>query len=463
MIIGAELAGHRRIHLLGVAGAGMSGLAKLLHQARPGAASAWKITGSDLRAGVELGELAALGIETWSGHHPERVATAELVVASSAVPDNDPELAEARSLGIPVWRRPELLSALTSAVPTIGASGTHGKTTTTALLTLATRRLGLDPSFVIGGDLVDLATNAHYGKDPLFVLEVDEAFGTFEFLALRGLIVTSVEPEHLDYFGTAEEMEASFLRVARKVEGPVVACADEPRALALARAVAGSVTYGEDAEADWRIDQLELEATGLSFVLAHGNDRFEVSVPRPGRHIAQNAAAALALLGELGHDPGQAAPGLAGFRGVKRRFEHRGTVKGVTLIDDYAHHPTEVAATIAAARLAHPRRLWAIFQPHLFSRTEALFSEFGLSLKGADRVVITDVYAAREDPVAGVSGELVANAARDAGVTVLYVAHRSEIAQAVAPLLEEGDLVLTMGAGDITQLPTEIAALLVGS
>ncbi|MGH8923212.1 MAG: UDP-N-acetylmuramate--L-alanine ligase [Acidimicrobiia bacterium] len=463
-MIGSELAGRRRIHLVGVAGAGMSALAKLLHQARKDRDSSWKITGSDLRAGIELGGLAALGIETWSGHQPQWVEGAELVVASSAVPESDPELARARQLGIPIWRRPELLSALTAAVPTVGATGTHGKTTTTALLILGARELGLDPSFVVGGDLVDLATNAHYGQSPLFILEVDEAFGTFESVTLTGLIVTSMEPEHLDFFGTAAEMEAAFGRVTAAVSGPVLCCADDDGAMRLCRDI-GGITYGFENKSDWSISSLQLssEATEFDLMSSKLGEAIPVRVRRPGRHVALNAAAVLALLGELGYDPTEAVAGLARFNGVKRRFENRGIVKGVKFIDDYAHHPTEVAATIAAARLQRPRRLWAVFQPHLYSRTEALYSDFGQALTGGDRVLVTDVYAARELPVAGVTGELVAQAARDAGANVLYVPHRSEIASALASLLTDGDLVLTMGAGDITHLPTEVQTLLVGA
>ena len=464
MIIGSGLVGRRRIHLVGAAGAGMSALAKLLHQARQQPESTWKITGSDIRAGIELGSLAALGIETWSGHQPERIEGSELVVASSAVPDSDPELARARQLGIPIWRRPELLSALTGAVPTVGATGTHGKTTTTALLVLGIRELGLDPSFVVGGDLIDLATNAHYGQSPLFVLEVDEAFGTFESVKLSGLIVTSIEPEHLDFFGTAGEMEAAFLRVATAVSGPVLCCADDEGALRLSREV-GARTYGFADQADWTIGSLQLSGDATTFELKSSGlaDPVPARVRRPGRHVAQNAAGVLALLAELGYDPRVAVSGLARFSGVKRRFENRGIVKGVKFIDDYAHHPTEVAATIAATRLQRPRRLWAVFQPHLYSRTEALYSDFGRALTGGDRVVVTDVYAARELPVAGVTGELVAQAARDAGANVLYVPHRAEIASALAPLLTDGDLVLTMGAGDITHLPSEVAGYLMGT
>jgi UDP-N-acetylmuramate--alanine ligase len=226
----------------------------------------------------------------------------------------------------------------------------------------------------------------------------------------------------------------------------------------------GASTYGFSDRAEWSIAGVQLsgEATEFELMSSKLAKTIVVRLRRPGRHVAQNAAGVLALLGELGYDPRVAAAGLARFGGVKRRFENRGLVKGVKFVDDYAHHPTEVAATIAAARLQKPRRLWTVFQPHLYSRTEALYSEFGQALTGGDRVVVTDVYAAREIPVAGVTGELVAQAARDAGANVLYVPHRSDIASALAPLLTEGDLLLTMGAGDITHLPTEVQILLVG-
>jgi UDP-N-acetylmuramate--alanine ligase len=447
-----DLTGIERIHLVGVGGAGMSALAKLLHQ------SGLKVSGSDFRDGIELRALADLGVDTWAGHQPDRISSAQLVVASSAVPDSDPELVGAVRRAIPVWRRPQLLAAITAGIATVGPSGTHGKTTTTALLTVAARALGLDPSFVVGGEMIDLGTNAHKGTDPLLILEIDEAFGTFEHLTLAGLIVTSIEGEHLDYFGSVEAMEATYAAVASRVNGPVVCSVDDPGSSRLRRQL-GAVGYGLGPEADWRITNLTEESGAVAFDLLGGGCSTPVRVPRPGRHIAANAAGAVALLAELGHDPEPAARGLGGFGGVKRRFELRGTVAGVTLIDDYAHHPTEVAATIAAAR-ARSGRLWAIFQPHLFSRTLMLHDEFGRALAGADRVVVTDIYAAREVPVPGVSGELVADAATRAGADTVYIPHRSQIAPAVAPQLEANDVVLTMGAGDITLVPAELAALL---
>jgi UDP-N-acetylmuramate--alanine ligase len=293
------------------------------------------------------------------------------------------------------------------------------------------------------------------------VLEADEAFGTFELLHLKGLVVTSVEPEHLDYFETADRMEETFVEVARKVDGPVLCCIDDPGALRIAQ-LARALTYGFDPRADWRMTGLVETANQVRFRLDGGAGRAigEVRVPRPGRHVALNAAGALALIAELGHDPDKAVAGLADFNGVRRRFELRGTVGGVTLIDDYAHHPTEVAAVIRAARSGGHRRIWAVFQPHLYSRTQSLHQSFGSVLAQADRVVVTDVYAAREAPIPGVTGDLIAAAARQAGAEVAYVPHRGDLAEHLLPDLEPGDLVLTMGAGDITLVPTELAVLL---
>jgi UDP-N-acetylmuramate--alanine ligase len=449
------LNGRSRLHVVGVAGAGMSALAKLASQA------GLDVSGSDLRGGIELATLADLGVKTWAGHRPEMLAGVDLVVASSAVPDSDPELVAAQEAGIEVWRRPRLLEAITDNLPTIGATGTHGKTTTTGLLVMGLRATGLDPSYVVGGELVDLGTNAHLGVDPPLVLEADEAFGTFEVLHLKGLVVTSVEPEHLDYFETSDRMEETFVEVARKVDGPVLCCIDDPGALRIAQ-LARALTYGFDPRADWRMTGLVETANQVRFRLDGGAGRAigEVRVPRPGRHVALNAAGALALITELGHDPDRAVAGLAEFNGVRRRFELRGTVGGVTLIDDYAHHPTEVAAVIRAARSGGHRRIWAVFQPHLYSRTQSLHQSFGSVLAQADRVVVTDVYAAREAPIPGVTGDLIAAAARQAGAEVAYVPHRGDLAEHLLPDLEPGDLVLTMGAGDITLVPTELAALL---
>lgn len=444
---------HHKIHIVGVGGAGMSALARILN------GLGHEVSGTDLRGGVVLEDLGDIGIEIATGHHPEMAVAADLVVASSAVPEHDEELVAAAARSVPVWRRPELLERLTAGIPTIAATGTHGKTTTTGMLVMALMADGVDPSFIIGGDLAALGTNGHLGDDDLLVLEADEAFRTFESLHLTGLVVTSVEPEHLDHFGTADDLLDSFCSVAGRVAGPAVVCGDDPGAAEVARRCA-LPTYGQGETSTWRIIDLARSENRTTFTLEGPSGATQVSLLPPGRHVALNAAGALALGASLGHDLTRLAEGVSRFRGVARRWEHRGTVGGVMLYDDYAHHPTEVRVTLEAARETGPDRLWAVFQPHLFSRTERFAGEFGRALAFADVVVVTDVYGAREDPVPGVTGELVAEAARVAGATVHYVPHRVDLARFLASRVQPGDLVLSLGAGDITLLHTELAALL---
>lgn len=448
-----ELVDVNRIHVVGVGGAGMSALAKILH------GRGFQVTGSDLRWGAALAGLTDLGIDVWSGHRPEEISEKQLVVASSAVPEEDPELGAARAVGVPVWRRPQLLAAISAGIPTIGATGTHGKTSSTAMMVAAMSELGIDPSFVVGGELVDYRTNAAVGADDIFVLEVDEAFGTFEHVSLRGLMVTNVEAEHLDHFGTLEQLEDAFANVVRDVDGPVVVCIDDPGGARLAqRTTAG--TYGFGADSRWRITGLTEERGRSRFVLVNDSRTVEVAIPRIGRHMVRNAAGVVALLAELGHDPQRAARGIERHRGVRRRFEHRGTVNGVTVVDDYAHHPTEVAATIREAAARGDRRVVAVFQPHLYSRTERFATAFGSALALADVVVVTNVFGSREVPIPGVTGALVADAATRAGAEdVSYVAHLSDVPDHLAHVLIPGDLVLTMGAGDITVIGSEILSM----
>jgi UDP-N-acetylmuramate--alanine ligase len=446
--------GYDRIHVIGVAGAGMSGLAKLLAQA------GHTVTGSDLKPGRALVELASLGVETWVGHRPEVAAEWDLVVASSAVPDSDPEIVAAGEAGIEVWERPRLLERMTAKEPALGVTGTHGKTTATALLVAAMRALGRDPSFMVGGHLGDLNTNAHRGEPGLFVLEADEAFGTFLDLHLVGLVVTNIDMDHLDYYGSLPQLEDAFAEVASGVNGPVVACADDPGALRLAGRIEGTVTYGTAETADWRVVDVAHRAGAVEFQLGHAGKRTPVSVPRPGVHVARDAAGVLALVGELGLDVDAAALGLASFGGVRRRFEVRAEIGGITVVDDYAHHPSEVAAVVEAARLGTERRIVAVFQPHRFSRTAAHAAEFGLVLAAADLVFVTDVYSAGEAPVPGVSGRLVADAAAAAGADVTYVPRRADLAEVIAGAAVPGDLVVLMGAGDITIVAEELAPLL---
>ncbi len=445
------LTGTERVHIVGAGGAGMSGLAKILR----GLGHA--VTGSDLKPALRLESLGDLGIETWVGHRPEQATQADIVAASSAVPDRDPELRAARDAGVTVWSRPDLLDALTAQMPAIGFTGTHGKTTTTALAVTALRAIGLDPSFLVGGELVDLNTGAHLGDRETFILEADEAFGTFRRLHLRGLAVSNIEADHLDYYGHLAALEEAFSLVANRVDGPVVGCIDDPGVRRLAER-AELVGYGIDPAATWRITELRHGQGQVAFTLVGPHDRYAVTVPRPGDHIASNAAGCLALLGELGFDVAAAADGLSRFAGVRRRFEVRGRVGGVTVVDDYAHHPTEIDATITAGRLGGWERVIAVFQPHRYTRTADLAPEFGTPLAVADQVIVTDIYPADEAPLPGVSGKLVAEAIRAAGSEPRYVPALSDVPAVVADIAREGDVVLLLGAGDITSIADDVVA-----
>lgn len=443
----------RSIHIVGAGGAGMSALAKLLSQL------GHQVTGSDLKPGRALDALGDLGITTWVGHRPDQIAGVDLVVASSAVPDGDPELVAARHAGVPTWSRPALLDALTAAMPAIGFTGTHGKTTSTALAVTALRAAGRDPSFIVGGEMVAYQTGAHLGERDLFVLEADEAFGTFRHLHLDALCVTSIEADHLDYYGSVAALEEAFALVANRVDGPVLGCTDDPGVRRLAER-APVIGYGFDPGSRWQIHNFVHGHGEVRFVLRGPDGEVPVTVPRPGEHIARDAAGVLALLGELGHDVAVAASGLVHFAGVKRRFEVRARLAGVTIVDDYAHHPTEITATIAAGRNGGWDRVVAVFQPHRYSRTADLAPSFGGPLANADRIIVTDIYAAGEAPLPGVSGRLVAEAVAAADGNVEYVAALGEVPGVLVPELRAGDLVLLLGAGDVNSIADDLAALL---
>ncbi|MCY4620851.1 MAG: UDP-N-acetylmuramate--L-alanine ligase [bacterium] len=444
-----------RIHLVGAGGAGIGPLAKLL------SAMGHVVSGSDQVGGAGLEGLDSHRVETWVGSRPDRMAECDLVVASSAVPASDPELVAAGETGVTVWERPRLLREITTRIPTLGFTGTHGKTTSTALAVTATTALGIDASFIVGGDLVGCGTNAHLGGADLLVLEADEAFGTFAHLVLAGLVVTNVDSDHLDHYGTQQHLEDAFRDVVDRVDGPVVVGVDDPGGRRLAERTARP-GYGTSPEAVWRISDIEAGPASVSFRLGGRFPPGSVKVGRPGLHTARNACGVLALLSELGYDLAAAIESLATFEGVRRRLEHRATVGDVTIIDSYAHHPAEVAADIEAVASVDRNRLWVVFQPHLYSRTVALASEFGEALAGADRVVVTDIYGAREAAPPGVTGELVADSVSDRHAVVRYVAGLEAAADLVAGEVRSDDLVLTLGAGDITTLADRLVDRLAG-
>jgi UDP-N-acetylmuramate--alanine ligase len=452
--------GRRTVHLVGVGGAGMSGLARLL------LAVGHRVTGSDRSESATLAALRELGAEVWAPHDPARLGRPDLVAASTAIRATNPELVAARILDIPVLGRAQLLALLMAGRTGIAVAGTHGKTTTTGMVVAILQAAGLDPSFAVGGDFKDTGVNAAAGTGPHFVAEADESDGSFLELSPTVAVVTNVEADHLDHWGDLEAVRGAFRSFVARLpaEGTAVLCADDPGALGLAEAASCPVvTYGFAAAAEVRGGDLVLDAWNSRFaVTAGGRPLGQIGLAVPGRHNVQNALGAIAAARAAGAPFEAAVAALAGFAGAARRFHLRGEVAGVTMVDDYAHNPPKVAAALAAARLGPWKRVVAVFQPHLYSRTRLFAAEFGQALAAADLVVVTDVYAAREDPEPGVDGALVADAARRArpDLDCVYEPDRAALAGRVAALVHPGDLVLTLGAGDVTTLADELSPLL---
>lgn len=444
-----QLGGESRIHIIGVGGGAMSAMAVVL--------SAWgaDVSGSDQRPSRALERLRSAGIRVTRGHDPANLADARLVVRSRAVRDSNPEVVAARAAGIRVWERTEALAEMVSGSRAVGVTGTHGKTSTTAMLTLILRAAGLDPSFIVGEEITELGTNAHAGAGDLMVVEADESDGTFLALPLEAGLVTNAEPDHLDHFGDLRRLRAAMATFVERLPGPRLVCADDHFLATLPN----TLRYGSKGEVEYRLEACEPRGLGSWVVISTPVGRVSFPLAVAGRHFALNATGAAGLALELGAPLEAVESALSRFRGVGRRFEVRGHAAGITLVDDYAHLPTEVAETIRAARPLG-RRVVAVFQPHLYSRTEALWPDFGPAFAEADHVVITDVFAAREDPRPGVTGRLVADAAAAAGPAVDYEPDRSRLAARVAALAQEGDIILTMGAGDITDLADELLPLL---
>ncbi len=423
------------------------------------AAMGHRVTGSDLKVSPVTQRLVQQGIPVAVGHRSSNVGDVDALTYSPAVADDNPELEEARSRGIPVVRRSATLAAIAATRRTVAVAGTHGKTTTSSMLSLVLVEAGLRPSFLIGADVNEIGTNAVWDTGAWLVLEADESYGTFTELRPEVAVVTNVEPDHLDHYGTFDSLRSAFAEFLAGAGGTVV-CADDPVAADIGRAV-GATSVGISEAADYRLANLSLARSAVGFDLvgpAGSGGHLEVSVP--GIHNARNAAlAAVAALG-LGVPMATVAAAMARFAGVPRRFEFRGEVNGVTFVDDYAHLPTEVRAALAAARAGGWERVIAVFQPHRYTRTAALHEEFGTAFHDADAVVVTDVYSAGEAPIPGVSGRLVVDAvtARDPGVPVSYAAGRDELLNRVGTLLRPGDLCCTLGAGDLTTLPDQLIA-----
>lgn len=438
------------IHLVGIGGIGLSAIARVL------LADGYRITGSDMRTTPLTAELQAAGMTIYQGHAAANVNGADLVIVSSAVPRDNPELVAARERGIPVAKRDHILGEMLAQRVGVAVAGTHGKTTTSAMIAFCLDRLGLDPTFVVGGILQNLHTNARRGGGPHFVLEADEYDNTFLGLQPQVAVITSIEMDHPDCFKDMAAVEAAFYQFACRVPatGTVIGCMDAPPVAQLLRRLAERgglqvVTYGLDSPAQWQArDMMANEASGSSFAVWHdGRALGATSLQLPGRHNVANALAGIAVLHRLGVDVAQALAVLPEYRGTGRRFEVKGEARGVTVIDDYAHHPTQIQATLAAVRARYGRRpVWAYFQPHTYSRTKELLDEYACSFAQADHVLISEIYAAREKDSLGISARDLVQRMRHPDVE--YAPDVSAAGVRLAARVQPGDVVITLGAGD---------------
>lgn len=452
------------VHFLGIGGIGMSAIARIM------AGRGIPVSGSDGKDTPVLSALRALGVDARVGFDPARLTGVGAVVASSAIREDNPELAAARTAGLPVLHRSQALQSLMLGRRGVAVAGTSGKTTTTSMLTVLLREAGLDPSFAIGGELVGAATNGRDGTGDIFVAEADESDASFLVYTTEVSVVTNVQPDHLDFYGTPDRVVEAFEAFSDRLvvegrDGLLVACGDDPGSAALAARAEGLgrrvVTYGTTPGVDVRADQIVLHPAGSHFVLRADDDPAPVALVVPGEHNVLNALAAYAAARAFEVPPAAARAGLGAFTGTRRRFEFRGEAAGVRVYDDYAHNPAKVAAAVATGRqVAGAGRLVVVFQPHLYSRTRDFAEQFGRALSGADEVVLMDVYAAREDPLPGVDGALVAGHVDLPPARVHDEPAWEQAAPTLAALAGAGDVIVTIGAGDVTEVAGHVLDLL---
>ncbi len=454
-----------KVHFVGIGGIGMSGIAELLLNL------GYRVSGSDLRESEITKRLGTLGGAIFIGHRAENVATdVDVVVTSSAVKQTqNPESLSARTRGIPVIPRAEMLAELMRLKQGVAIAGSHGKTTTTSLIATVLAHAGLDPTAVVGGKLNALGSNAKLGKGDLMVVEADESDGSFLKLSPTIAVITNIDPEHLDHYGTVEALQAAFIEFADRVPfyGLAVMCLDHPVVQHLIPRIGKRlVTYGLSPQADFRAEHVELGPFFSRFTVTFRGARLgDVKLKMVGAHNVLNALATCAVAHELAIPFTHVQEALAEFAGVQRRFTVRGELRGALIVDDYGHHPAEIRATLSGARASFPdRRIVVAFQPHRYSRTRDLLGDFATAFNDADVLFLSDIYAAGEEPLPGVSGARLAESVHACGHRdVEFVAERSELAARIASRLREGDLLITLGAGDITHVADELQALAAGA
>ena len=457
----------KQVHFIGVGGVGMSGIARVAHD------QGMQVSGSDIKESRYTKQLREAGITVFIGQKAENIPEGDLVVViSTAILENNPELIEARRRGLEIWHRAQMLAHLGVGLDTLAVAGTHGKTTTSSMLASALDALGADPTFLIGGIVRAYGTNAHSGTGDHYVVEADESDKSFTYLSPKAVLVTNIEADHLDHYKDLDEIYDKFHDFMGLVpeDGVIVACGEEPHVVDIARSEGRRMyTYGFNEGCDVRIISYEPHGIGSRYtaVMPDGTQVEGAIKQNPGRHNVLNATGVVTLLWALGFDAAKVAQALSGFAGVRRRFDLVGEVGGVTVVDDYAHHPTEIAATISAAAGLGYKHVHVLFQPHRYSRaplfTQVLHDEFGAAFDKADSVTFMDVYPAGEAPVPGVSGKTFLNVVLDheGHPQADFVAHRVDVVPHLMDKLQPGDLVITMGAGDVTAMgPQIIDALL---
>jgi UDP-N-acetylmuramate--alanine ligase len=444
------------VHFIGIGGSGMSGIARLI------LGMGHRVTGSDVRDSSNIAALRALGAEIHIGHDREKLGNPDTVVVTSALWTNNPELVLAQERGLPILHRSGLLAHLASRGKLISVAGAHGKTTSTGMVVTALNVLGADPSFVNGGVIQAYGASSGFGSGEHFVIEADESDSSFLHYKTAVALITNVDPDHLDHFGSLDAFEGEFARFADAATDLVVISSDDQGAQRVTSRLQHHrvVTFGEAAAADVRVTELDASGPKVRFVLNHLEQSVAVELDIPGRHNALNAAGAVGVLIGLGYQLVAAAQAVASFAGTERRFQLHGEARGVKVYDDFAHHPTEVAAALVAARaVVGEGRLITVFQPHLYSRTRIFAQEFAQALALSDQVVITDVYAAREDPEPGVSGETISSRFANPD-KVHYVPLWDNTAEVAAQLARPGDFIITMGCGDIFRMVPELLSSL---
>ncbi len=451
-----------KLHFIGIGGVGMSGVAKVAND------QGFEVSGSDIKASRYTAELESLGVKVSIGHSAQNLPEDAEVVVSTAILDNNPEFAAAKDRGLKIIHRADMLAYLGRDLKTLAVAGTHGKTTTSSMLASVLEKMGEDPTFLIGGTLSEFKTNAHSGSGSYYVIEADESDKSFTKLSPAAVILTNIEPDHLDHYKDISEIYDLFAQFISSVPsgGQVVVCANDESACKLAKDCAKGkvVTYGTADTATYKIESIDISGLKSTFsLLLPSGKTLRASIPQnPGKHNVLNGAAVLALICELGLDVEAAASALSQFKGVHRRFDLVGEEQGVTVVDDYAHHPTEIAATIKAARSLDFNDLHVVFQPHRYSRaklfTDVLRDDFACAFDDASTVTFMDVYSAGETPIPGVNGKTFLNIVLDheGHPSAKYVPRRIDVAPHVADIAKPGDLVITMGAGDVTELGRHI-------